>query len=289
MLLKALHGLFGASVDDVLEYLPGAGYADVATVRRAVAAGSTTTLLNVDSTAGLVAGSWVHVPLAGGGEVREIDEVVSDTSFSLVEALPVEPASGLYVDNGPECIRRELVRAESFVVSKLPERYRRMLNRVTGELIVSRAQEGQTTAALALAPGVDVQLYKNFTGMLEELSRYPQMPADSWSLEEQAVTFAASLAAGDMVLACYDVGDPHLQILQTLLVDLATYRVGRRLVGQFAQATPEWLVSFRDRGESTLEEIFSTGRGVAELDAVRLYEDWERPNRGLRFGVVERS
>jgi len=289
MLLEALHGLFGASVNDVLEYLPGAGYADVATVKRAVAAGSTTTLLNVDSTAGLEAGNWVHVPLPGGGELREIDEVLSDTSFSLTEALPDAPAAGLYVDNGPECIRRELVRAESFVVSKLPERYRRMLERVAGEIIVSSAQEGQTTAVLALPPGEDVKLYKNFTGILAELSHYPEMAQDSWTLEGQTVTFDPPLAAGDMVLARYDVDDPHLQILQTLLVDLATYRVGRRLVGQFAQASPEWLISFRDRGESTLEEIFSTGRGVAELDAVRLYEDWERPNRGLRSGVVERS
>ena len=288
--LDARYGLFGAGVSDVLAYLPGAGPADVASVRRVVGSGSTAENVVVDSTVGLAAGDLVHAVVSGHDEMREIDEVVSGTSFSVTEAFSGAPAAGSIVDNGPEVVWRELVRAEGFVISKLPERYRKLLDRVDGEVIVRSAAAGQTSALLGLEPVEgDVKLYKNFAGLLEELGPDDEMDAGEWSLSERAITFSPGLAEGDRVLASYGVGVLSLCVLQTVLVDLATYRVGRLLVGQLAKVTPEWMLSFRDRAERVLDEICSAGRGVAELDGLVLYEDWTRPNRGVACGSVERG
>ena len=289
MVFEAKYNLFGAAVEDVLAYLPGAGFGDVAAVSREVQAGSTTTTVVVDSSVGFQAGDRVHVLISGHSEVRVIDAVLSGTSFSVTQAFSSAPGVGSIVDNGPECVWRELVRAESFVISKLPERYRRMIGRVEGEIVVDSAEEGQNSAEMGLAAASNVKLYKNFAGMLNELSPADEMGDSLWSVDGQSITFDPALVEADRVLASYDVTMGTVCILQTLVVDLATFRIGRGLVGQFDRATPEWLMSFRDRGEKTLEEIFSTGRGVAELDSPKLYEDWERPNRGIRCGVVEKG
>jgi len=289
MMFEAKYNLFGASVDDVLGYLPGAGFRDVATVRRQIQQDSTDTTIIVDSTVGLQSGDYVHAPISEHDEVREIDEIVSATSFSVTQAFSEAPDAGDTVDNGPECIRRELVRAESFVTSKLPERCRKLVDRVEGEVIVDSAEEAQDSAALGLATASNVKLYKNFAGMLNELGPEDELADTAWSLDGQDVTFDPALVEGDRVLASYDVTIATICILRTLLTDLATFRVGRSLIAQFDRVTPEWLLSFRDRGEKTLEEIFSTGRGIGELDALRLYEDWERPGRGIRCGVVEKN
>ena len=270
MMFEAKYNLFGASVDDVLGYLPGAGFRDVATVRRQIQQDSTDTTIIVDSTVGLQSGDYVHAPISEHDEVREIDEIVSATSFSVTQAFSEAPDAGDTVDNGPECIRRELVRAE-------------------GEVIVDSAEEAQDSAALGLATASNVKLYKNFAGMLNELGPEDELADTAWSLDGQDVTFDPALVEGDRVLASYDVTIATICILRTLLTDLATFRVGRSLIAQFDRVTPEWLLSFRDRGEKTLEEIFSTGRGIGELDALRLYEDWERPGRGIRCGVVEKN
>jgi len=288
-MFEAKYNLFGASADDVLGYLPGVAFADVATVRRELQEGSTAGTIVVDSTVGLQAGDHVHAPIGDHDETRVIDEIVSGTSFSVTAEFSQAPDAGETVDNGPERTRRELVRAESFVVSKLPERYRKLISRVEGEVIVASAQEGQESAELGLATASNVKLYKNFTGMLDELGPLYELDDSEWSREGQSITFDPALVEGDRVLASYDVTVGAVRILQTLLVDLATFRIGRGLVGQFDRVTPEWLLSFRDRGEKILEEIFSAGRGVDELDTLKLYEDWERPGAGIRCGVVEKN
>ena len=289
MIFQSKYDLFGASVSDVLAYLPSAGWADVATVRRTIAQGSTTTTLVVDSSVGFEAGGLVHVPVAGHEEVRMTGQILSATSFSLTQALSAAPAVGDVVDDGPEVVWRELVRAESFVLSKLPERYRRLIDRVDGELIVRSAEQGQQTAQLALPPAGTVKLCKNYSGLLEDLAPDDELDPAAWSCEDQTITFAPTLEQGDRVLASYDAAPATICILQTLLVDLATWRLGRKLFGQLSSVTPEWLLSFHDRGEKVLDEIFTTGRGIAELDAIVLFEDWQRPTHGIAWGVVERS
>ena len=289
MVFEGRYNLFGATVDDVAAYLPGASLADAATVRRTVMGGSEAGVLVVDSTEGFAAGDRVHAVVGGHDEVRRVDEVAEGGVLVMEVGFSGVPAVGGLVDNGPELIWRELVRAESFVVSKLPERYRRLLERVEGEIVVRCATAGQREAVLGLGVARNVRLYRNFEGMLEDLGRGAEMGGGSWSVEGQAVSFDPGLCEGDRVLASYDVSVERLCILQTLVVDLATYRVGRRLLGQFSKVSPEWLLSFRERGEEVLEEIFSSGRGVAELDGLVLYEDWERRGGGLRCGRVVRG
>jgi len=281
--------LFGASSSDLLASLPAAGYGDVASVRRTAAQGSTAETIVVDSTVGLEPGDLIHVRIAEHDETREIETIDSATEFTVAEAFSAAPATGELVDNGPQVIQRELVRAESLVISKLPERYRRLVERVDGELIVRNAEPGQASASLGLPPAATVKLYRNFAGMLEDLPLAGELDASAWSLDEQAVTFDPPLAEGDRILASYDVAIGPVTILQTVLLDLATYRVGRMLFGQLDAVTPEWLNSFRDRAEQVIDEIASSGRGIAELDSLSLYEDWQRPNRGIISGVVERS
>jgi len=286
-MFEARYGLFGAVPDDVLACLPHAGYADVATVLREAQGGCSAGELVVDSTAGLGQGDWLHVAFPGHDEVRVVDEVVSSSVVTVTEDFSAVPPAGCVVDNGPEFVRRELVRAEGFVVSKLPDRYRGLLRRVEGEVIVRRASDGQDAAVLGLTPSGGVRLYLNFEGMLSELEPGDELDEARWSVDGRTLSFEPGLREGDRVLASYDVGVCSGGILQSLVVDLAVFRVGRRLVGVSDRVTAEWLMLFRDRGERVVEQIFSSGCGVPELDDLVLWEDWVRSRGGIRSGVVE--
>ncbi|NQT86939.1 hypothetical protein HQ560_09255, partial [bacterium] len=169
---------FGATVADVVRRLPGALASDFAHRTVPVRPGSSASMLLLDSTEGLAAGDLVHVntgAFPAEGETREIASITSEIQLNLSTALSTAPVSGDAINDGPTVIQAALVGASALVEASLSERYRRLLSRVEGEVIVGEAESGQTTATLGLAEASTLVLYEDYAGCYADRSQVDAM------------------------------------------------------------------------------------------------------------------
>jgi len=287
----ASFSFFGASLDDVLRRLPGALAADFAQRVTTVRNGSTASVLQVDSTAGLGAGTQVNVNTGAfppDGETRVIESIDSATQLTLASALSAAPVSGDALNDGPAAVEAALGHAEALIEAQLPDRYRRLLRRVEGEVLVDAATEGQLTAAVGLPAASGLVLYADFAGPYADRSQADAMDPSAYELDEagEIVTFSPGLAEGTRVLADYETSlADGIAVLADLAAELAAARLARFVLAH----RPEWVESLLREGVERLAALADGRCGVPELDTLRLYEDWERAVRGVRAGSLERN
>ncbi len=281
---------FGAGIGDVLRRLPGAMAADFALRFASVGTGSTESVLILDSTVGLAPGDAINVTAQDGeptGETRVIQSVDSPTQLTLEELLFAAPVSGDMVNSGPSTILAALADAEARVEAHLPDRYRRMLTRVEGELIVTGADAGQTDAELALGPASALTLYDNYRGDYADRSPDDAMGTSTYSLDADGVTvhFSPPLAAGARIAADYEhqLAD-GVGVLADLVAELAAARLARFVLGH----QPDFVQTLLAEADQRLDALADGRTAVPELDAVRLYEDWEHRPGGIRAGALDR-
>ncbi|MFP4058713.1 MAG: hypothetical protein ACLF0G_17740 [Candidatus Brocadiia bacterium] len=284
------YDFFGATPDDVLRRLPGAVAADLARRAVAVRPGSSPDVVQLDTTEGLAAGDLVNVHTGAfppQGESRAVASVDSPTQLTLAEPFSQAPLSGDVVNDGPSVLRAALAGAEACIEAALPDRYRRLLRRVEGELLVDRATAGQLAAALALRQATGLVLYADYAGPYADRGPDDAMEPSRYALEPdgQTVVFSPALAEGTRVLADYehDLAD-GVEVLADLAAELAAARLARFVLGH----QPRWVEALAAQAEGRLAALAEGRAGVPELDAVRLVEDWERAAGTIRAGTLRR-
>lgn len=287
----ARYSHFGAAIADVLRRLPGAVASDFAQLVPTVGAGSTDSVLVLDSTLGLAAGDSINVTTLGcgpAGETRLIESVDSPTQITLDQALTATPVSGDTVNSGPATLLAALDDAEALIEAHLPARYRRLLTRVEGEVVVPAAVAGQTMAVLALHQASGLALYDNYAGDYADRTPADAMGSSTYSLDGdgRTITFSPPLAEGARIVADY----PHslaggIGVLADLVAELAAARLARFVLAH----QPEWVDAVVAQANLRLDALADGRTGIPELDAVRLVEDWERAVTGTRVGKLERS
>ena len=178
--------------------------------------------------------------------------------------------------------------AEARVEAALPDRYRRLLSRVEGEVLVGAATEGQLSAALALPAASGLALYADFTGPYADRAAADAMDAAAYELDEEGeiVTFSPALTEGTRVAADYDT---TLAGGARVLADLVAALAAAELARTACYAKPEWAEGLAADANARLAALADGRTGVPELDRVRLADDWERTVRGTRVGHLERS
>jgi len=187
----------------------------------------------------------------------------------------------------PSLVEAALADAEARVEAALPERYRRLLARVEGEVIVPSASEGQLTAALGLPAARRLVLYANLARPYPDRTAADAMDPATYQLAEggEYVTFAPALARGTRVLADYDTTlADGVRVLADLVAVLAAADVARPAT----YGRPELAQDLAREGAERLAALADGRLGVPELDALRLADDWERAPRGLRCGHLAR-
>jgi hypothetical protein len=300
---ESKHGFFGATWGDVVARIGGTNFnvQDFASLRATVASGSSATVVQVDSTEGFAAGQKININTASfpeQGETRTIESVDSATQLTVATAFSSVPTAGAVAHDGPEQVEACMAAAEAEIESLLPARYRAMLSRVEGEVIVRRAASGQTAATLcqtalpfAAAPS-GVKLYRNYRGDWADRQESDEMAAGEFSVDGRTVTFAAGLSEGDRVVAEYAHGlDVAPPLLTDLLVDLAACAAAERAHLDLGSPEAAWLTAVVKRALGRLEGLAATGdgppRGIPEFDDIPLYNDWRRePARGVASGNV---
>jgi hypothetical protein len=178
--------------------------------------------------------------------------------------------------------------AEARVEAALPEHYRRLLRRVEGEVIVAAATEGQLSAAIGLPAASSLVLYADLAGPYADRTAADAMDPSSYELngDGDVVTFSPALTEGTRVVADYDTTlADGVRVLAELVVVLAAASLARRA----CYGQPEWLDAMVGDGDARLTAVAHGVLGLPELDALTLYEDWERRAAGLAIGSLERS
>lgn len=178
--------------------------------------------------------------------------------------------------------------AETRVEAALPDRYRRLLSRVEGEVAVAEATEGQLSAALALPAASNLVLYADYTGLYADRKAADAMDASAYALGEGGgtVTFSPGLNEGTRIVADYDTTlSDGVPALASLVALLAAATLARRA----CYGRPEWAESLAAEADARLAALADGRTAVPTFDAIALYEDWERPGAGIRIGSLERA
>lgn len=188
----------------------------------------------------------------------------------------------------PSLVEAAMEDAEARIEAAMPERYRRLLSRVEGEVIVQHAASGQLTAPIGLPAASNLALYANLRGPYPDRSAAFAMPEDAYQLNEtgEYAVFSPGLRAGTRVVADYDTSlAGGIRVLAELLAELAAADLARVAVRGASQEVAARLAA----AESRLDALAAGRLGIPELDALRLYDDTERSPRGLRCGELLRS
>jgi hypothetical protein len=186
-------------------------------------------------------------------------------------------------------VETHLAWADDYVISRLPEKYRRHVEEVLGEIIVPFATAGQATAKLGLLPLTEdsVRLYLNWPATINYSNRSPSeaMSADAYSvnLTTGAVALATPLSRGDIVIADYG----HSAFKDCLyLRKIALLFVQAQLVRDLgAFADRESRAEGIERQAYTDLDRLKTGQaGIQMIDRLKLMAEYETRNDS---GVVE--
>jgi len=193
---------------------------------------------------------------------------------------------------GASAIEAALGDAETRVEAALPDRYRRLLRRVEGEVLVPAAAEGQLSAAVGLPAASNLDLYA-LPGPYVPFSYADRSPDDAmdpaaYSLDDagEIVTFSPALARGTRIIADYSTS---VAGGVRVLADLAAALAAAQLARAVGFGRPELVDALARDAEARLAALADGQAGVPELDALRLVEDWERAPRGVRCGYLVRS
>ena len=126
--------------------------------------------------------------------------------------------------------------AEDRLLMRLEHRYRQLLRRVDGEILVGRAAGGETVLQCGMFPLVSgtVKVWKNFPSEGLWTARNPVLALStgeySVNLTTGAVTLVTALVAGDSIYIEYDhTGAARVLALRDMALTLAAMEVARRL------------------------------------------------------------
>lgn len=287
----ANYAFFGATVEDAVRHLPGALVADFARCVTTVRPDSTDTVLKVDSTAGFAAGQKIHINTGAfppEGETRVVESIDSATQLTVAEAFSAAPVSGDAANDGPAVAEAAMGQAEARVEARLPDRYRRLLRRVEGDVVVPAATEGQLTAVISLPAASGLALYADYAGPYADRTPADAMDASAYGLNDDGdiITFSPALVEGTRIVADYGhTLSEGIGVLADLVAELAAARLARFVLGH----QPEWVESLAADAADHLAAVADGRCGIPELDTIQLYDDWERTATGTRVGYLERN
>ena len=90
-------------------------------------------------------------------------------------------------------VESALADAETRVEAALPERVRRLLRRVEGEVLVAAATEGQLSAAVGLPAASNLVLYADFAGPYADRTAADAMDASAYELDGEGRVVEANV------------------------------------------------------------------------------------------------
>lgn len=178
--------------------------------------------------------------------------------------------------------------AETRVEAALPDRYRRLLSRVDGEVIIAEATEGQLSAAIGLPAASGLTAYADYTGPYADRTAADAMDDSAYDLDVdgEIVTFSPALGEGTRVVADYGTTlADGIRVLAEAVAALAAAAIAQRA----CYGRPEWAGGLAADADARLAALADGRIAIPELDALTLYEDWETRPAGIRIGHLERN
>lgn len=183
------------------------------------------------------------------------------------------------------------------IKSALPERYRRMLTQIEGEMVVRWAAHRQatTTTTYQIASADQLYLWRNLTGPYDDRSINHAMysPLDvtnglanyaDYSVgtaSPTVITFQLGgntqtdgrLAKGDMIVADYTHSLPTVpRLLHKIALHKSAYEILWQM-GMGEAAIPEAITAYKTEADTLLTALRDGTAGIDEFDQIRLYTE----------------
>lgn len=178
---------------------------------------------------------------------------------------------------------------ETYVASRIPEKYRRLLRRVPGEKIIESASGTETTAQLSLYPVTELRLYRNWhcTGRPWSDRRHSDalVEGTDYTLDPETglITLLFQIREDDSLWADYRHEYP-CRLLRAIALNLSACELARRL--QFPTEQFEKYQDWETQGYSDLKRMTEVGEGrlcIDEFDKLELVVE----TRGGRMAMED--
>lgn len=172
-----------------------------------------------------------------------------------------------------------LTKAVSLVKSDIPERYRRMIDKMRGEIIIERAYYGQTSASLTYASSVANSLViwnKRYCGDISDRYRseaYDLTTDYTVGVDNKTITFLSQLSEDDCIIADYEHA---LDSVPEQLKYLAVLKTVIIIVSQlyFApESSPVNIEKLTAEYKAIIDGLNKGLIGISEFDNIKLVSE----------------
>lgn len=185
----------------------------------------------------------------------------------------------------PEEAERRAAYWDDYVMSRLPEKYRRMGTQCNGERLVDYAKPGQTDIVLGLVPAVEdsVVLYKNFMAhAIDYRLRSPSyaLPSSEYLVNGATgeITLASPLQSGDSIIADYKhQAMSQCLYLKKIALNLIKADILEQLASRFGNAGDR-ADEFKRQAYGDLERLKRGECGIQVFDELKLVDELETRN-----------
>ena len=172
----------------------------------------------------------------------------------------------------------------SDVKSAIPEKHRRLMYRVDGEILVADATAGQTTATLAIFPDSDARIwpYKNYNAQIYHQRKIEEaltLTAGFTVVTSTGVlTFVSPLAKGDRVFVDYTHSLPTTPPnLKFIALDLLTALVAESSRSRVDSNTMALIERKEKRAKEKLELLREGKMGIDLFEKINLIVETSEP------------
>lgn len=169
-----------------------------------------------------------------------------------------------------------LYQAVQCVLGDIPERYRKMIYEIDGEIIVERARSGQTTASLFYPTTNDnsLQIFVNpIDWKNRRLSDKYNITTNFTIATNQNITFVNPLIEDSKVICWYE---HELATVPTLLKQLGIYRLIINLSPWAYNLYDKESINFKNiknEYNSIIKSLHDKTIGISEFDKIKLIEE----------------
>jgi len=174
---------------------------------------------------------------------------------------------------------------EDKLKANLDTKYRILLSRIDGEVLVNFASAGDTSFTTSFQPISNLKLYKNIPTSAWEIrtNTYLISPSDyTANTTTGAIVLSTPLSEGDRIVAEYShTGAGRLAHLKDLVVTMVALEVAKRYPYFNSGDLLERFTKWNEDVENDLRRLRKREIGIAVFDDLNLvYDDTDGNNRG---------
>jgi len=180
---------------------------------------------------------------------------------------------------------------DSYVCSRLPEKYRRMLTKVEGEILVTYATNNLTTVTTGLKPISNLMIYPNYSKNWKNRFPIDTLDTDDYSYVALTgvITFDTALVDGTSIICEYNhTNTTTCNYLRRIAICLAHSQILEEMP-TFTAGMVTRIQDLRQQAYGDLDRLRKGESGLQMFDQLLLIEEKETQSEGGAFNIEYRG